>query len=229
MRLAIRRRSVSSWVSPGPRRPMPPFCRSRWVQPRTRRVDRCDSCASSTCSLPSKLRARCAKMSKINPLRSRTRRLVSFSRLRSWLGLRVWSTSTRSASCCIGAGPDFLGLARADEVLRIGPRPGGEHQARRPRCPRRRPAPGIRPCRADRRGARCRRRPKWRARHPGGVQTTAERRQSLVQVTRSERSSTAREIIRRWPVPSLRRLRRSAGARCAPARRSKWRACRPSD
>ena len=38
MRLAISRRSVSSWVSPGPRKPMPPFWRSRWVQPRTRRV-----------------------------------------------------------------------------------------------------------------------------------------------------------------------------------------------
>ena len=35
-------------VSPGPRRPIPPFCRSRWLQPRTSRVDRCSSCASST-------------------------------------------------------------------------------------------------------------------------------------------------------------------------------------
>ena len=86
MRLAIKRRSVSNWVSPGPRSPMPPFCRSRWVQPRTSRVARCDSCASSTCSLPSKLRARWAKISKIKPLRSNTRRPVSFSRLRSWLG-----------------------------------------------------------------------------------------------------------------------------------------------
>ena len=76
MRLPIRRRSVSSWVSPGPRRPMPPFWRSRWVQPRTRRVDRCRSCASSTSSLPSALRARCAKMSRMRPARSSTRRPI---------------------------------------------------------------------------------------------------------------------------------------------------------
>ena len=38
MRSRNRRRSVSSCVSPGPRRPIPPFCRSRWVQPRTSRV-----------------------------------------------------------------------------------------------------------------------------------------------------------------------------------------------
>ena len=37
-RSPMSRRSVSSCVSPGPRRPMPPFCRSRWVQPPTRRV-----------------------------------------------------------------------------------------------------------------------------------------------------------------------------------------------
>ncbi len=125
MRFAIRRRSVSSWVSPGPRKPMPPFCRSRWVQPRTRRVARCESCASSTCSLPSKLRARWAKMSKIKPLRSNTRRPVSFSRLRSWLGVRVWSTSTTSASFSSAqarissALPDptkYLGSGRAREA-----------------------------------------------------------------------------------------------------------------
>ena len=40
-RCPIRRRSVSSCVSPGPRKPMPPFCRSRWVQPPARRVERC--------------------------------------------------------------------------------------------------------------------------------------------------------------------------------------------
>ena len=50
----IRTRPIMpSWVSPGPRRPMLPFCCSRWVQPRTSWVDRCLSWASSTCNLPS--------------------------------------------------------------------------------------------------------------------------------------------------------------------------------
>ena len=71
--------------------------RSRWVQPRTRRVAMCLSCASSTCSLPSWLRARCAKMSRIRPVRSTTRRSSSFSRLRSCTGDSAWLTSTRSA------------------------------------------------------------------------------------------------------------------------------------
>src|SRR5690606_21604079 len=92
------RRSVSSWVSPGPRRPIePPRWRSRWVQPRTRRVAMCLSWASSTCSLPSWLRARWAKMSRIRPVRSTTRRSSAFSRLRSWPGVSGWFTSTRSA------------------------------------------------------------------------------------------------------------------------------------
>ncbi len=98
MRARSSRRSVSSWVSPGPRRPIPPFCRSRWVQPRTRRVLMCCSWASSTCSLPSWVRARWAKMSRIRPVRSSTRHSSSRSRLRSWLGLRAWLNMTISAS-----------------------------------------------------------------------------------------------------------------------------------
>ena len=98
MRFCNRRRSVSSWVSPGPRRPMaPPRWRSRWVQPRTSRVAMWRSCANSTCSLPSWLRARWAKMSRIRPVRSTTRRSSAFSRLRSWTGVSAWLTSTRSA------------------------------------------------------------------------------------------------------------------------------------
>jgi len=81
-RLPSRRRSVSSWVSPGPRRPIPPRWRSRWVQPRTSRVARCSSCASSTWSLPSWERARWAKMSRMRLLRSTTRAASARSRLR---------------------------------------------------------------------------------------------------------------------------------------------------
>src|SRR5690606_12999422 len=97
MRSRIKRRSTSSWVSPGPRRPMPPRWRSRWVQPRTSRLARCSSCASSTCSLPSCERARCAKMSRISPVRSTTRQATAFSRLRSCAGESAWFTTTRSA------------------------------------------------------------------------------------------------------------------------------------
>jgi len=129
MRLAIRRRSVSNWVSPGPRKPMPPFCRSRWVQPLTSRLARCESCASSTCSLPSKLRARCAKISKNQAVRSNTRRPVSFSRLRSWLGVRVWSNQNDIRVVFLCTGAYFLGLARSDEVLRIRTRARSKHQA----------------------------------------------------------------------------------------------------
>ena len=68
------RRSSSICFSPGPapQARSPPRCRSRWVHPRTRRVDRCCSLASSTCSLPSRLCARCAKMSRISAVRSST-------------------------------------------------------------------------------------------------------------------------------------------------------------
>ncbi len=97
-RVPISRRSVSSCVSPGPRKPMPPVCRSRWVQPRTSRVDRCCSCASSTCSLPSALCARCAKMSRIRLTRSTTRHCSARSRLRCCAPDSAWSKMTRSAS-----------------------------------------------------------------------------------------------------------------------------------
>ena len=39
IRSSISRRSISSWLSPGPpRKPKPPRCRSRWVHDRTRRL-----------------------------------------------------------------------------------------------------------------------------------------------------------------------------------------------
>ena len=76
---------------------MPPRWRSKCVQPRTRRVDKWRNCAISTCSLPSKERARCAKISRITPVRSSTRHSSSFSKLRSWAGDRLRSNSTTSA------------------------------------------------------------------------------------------------------------------------------------
>ena len=69
------RRSVSSLVSPGPRVPMPPPRRDSQSPEPTSRGIRYFSCASSTCSWPSRVRARRAKMSRISCVRSRTREL----------------------------------------------------------------------------------------------------------------------------------------------------------
>ena len=41
----------------------------------------------------------------------------------------------------LGAGADFLGLARADEILRVGPRAGGQHQSDAQGARPKRPAP----------------------------------------------------------------------------------------
>src|SRR5436189_4887231 len=51
------RRSVSSWLSPGPRVPMPPPVRDRCVQRRVSRGSWYSSCASSTWRRPSCVRA----------------------------------------------------------------------------------------------------------------------------------------------------------------------------
>ena len=72
MRSRISRRSVSSLVSPGPRVPMPPPCRERLLLMPESRGSRYLFCASSTCSLPSLVFARWAKMSRIRALRSST-------------------------------------------------------------------------------------------------------------------------------------------------------------
>ena len=52
MRCRIRRRSDSSFVSPGPRVPIPPPSRDSALLDPTRRGSRYFSCASSTCHLP---------------------------------------------------------------------------------------------------------------------------------------------------------------------------------
>ena len=74
-RVRARRRSVSSWLSPGPRVPTPPPRRSRCCHMPRMRGRLYSSCASSTWSLPSELRACCAKMSRISCVRSTTRAL----------------------------------------------------------------------------------------------------------------------------------------------------------
>ena len=96
MRSRTRRRSTSSCVSPGPRVPTPPPRRDRWVHCRVRRGRRYWSCASSTCILPSRLRARCAKMSRMSALRSMTLHESAFSRLRCCAGESASSKTTTS-------------------------------------------------------------------------------------------------------------------------------------
>ena len=81
------RRSVSSFVSPGPRVPMPPPSRESAAPLPERRGSMYLSCAISTCTLPARLCARWAKMSRISIVRSTTRTSVSFSRLRICVGV----------------------------------------------------------------------------------------------------------------------------------------------
>ena len=92
------RRSLSSWVSPGPRVPMAPSCRSRWVHMPIRRGSRYLYWASSTWSRPSRVRARWAKMSRIRAERSSTDTPRSSDKTLCWEGDRPLSKITMSAS-----------------------------------------------------------------------------------------------------------------------------------
>ena len=97
------RRSVSSCVSPGPRVPIgdePPEAvwRTRCVHIPVRRGSRYWYCASSTCSCPSRVRARWAKMSRIRPERSSTRTPSSSSSTRICDGESSLSNTARSQS-----------------------------------------------------------------------------------------------------------------------------------
>ena len=75
----------------------PPNCDMALPRP-VSRGSMYSSCASSTCNWPSRVRAWRAKMSRINCVRSSTRQGSAASRLRSCVGVRSWSKSTRSAS-----------------------------------------------------------------------------------------------------------------------------------
>ena len=86
IRVRMIRRSVSSWLSPGPREPMPPWVRDRWVHSRVSRGSWYSSWASSTWSRPSWVWAWSAKMSRISRLRSMTLTLSSSSSERCWAG-----------------------------------------------------------------------------------------------------------------------------------------------
>ena len=98
-RSRARRRPISSFVSPGPRPPMPPVRRlsasSRWPS----RGSVYFSCASSTCSLPSRVSARCAKMSRMSCVRSMTFRSVVAAIALACAGVRSQSKISVSMSC----------------------------------------------------------------------------------------------------------------------------------
>ena len=151
MRSRASRRSVSIWVSPGPRVPMPPSMRpaprrSRCVQSPRMRARLYSSWASSTWSLPSAEWAWSAKMSRMIAVRSITGTPSACSRLRSWRGSSSSSQATRLAS-------DVL-----DRLLELGElaacRSSGPDRAARG-AGRARPPPPRRRCaaaRAARRG-----------------------------------------------------------------------------
>ena len=124
----MRRRSISIFVSPGPRPPMPapPAARpptwrdSDSPHPRSRGSRYC-ICASSTCALPSLDRACCANMSRMSAVRSTTFTLTISSSWRSWPGVSSPSQITVSAPGPVHDVAELLSLARADVGRRVRP------------------------------------------------------------------------------------------------------------
>ena len=102
------RRLSSSWLSPGPREPIPPAWRLSIIPCPTKRGSRYLSWARCTCSLPSWLLALMAKISKISCIRSMTLTPKLSSRLTFWRGVRRLLTmtveiSSASTSCRISS------------------------------------------------------------------------------------------------------------------------------
>ena len=85
------------------------------------------SCASSTCHLPSRVRARRAKMSRISCVRSTTLRSTRSSMCRSCAGVSSLSKMTRSAANARALERELVELAAADERRGIGRRPLLDH------------------------------------------------------------------------------------------------------
>ena len=152
-----RRRPISSFVSPGPRPPMPPVRRESESSFWARRGIAYFSCASSTWSLPSRLSARWAKMSRMSCVRSMTLRSVCLAMPLACAGVSSRSKTSTLASSSHGPDDDLLELALAHHEPRIDAlaqlhdgvghlRPGGARELARaracsPRPRARRPAP----------------------------------------------------------------------------------------
>ncbi len=89
--------SISSFISPGPRPPIPPISLDMTLPFPVNRGNRYFSCASSTCTFPSLLWARRAKMSRISWERSITFNSVSSPIAFTWEGFSSWSKMSRVA------------------------------------------------------------------------------------------------------------------------------------
>ncbi len=110
MRSRARRRSTSSFVSPGPRPPMPPARRDISTPEPVRRGSTYLSCASSTWILPSRLCARWAKMSRMSCDRSTTLRSVAELIDRTCAGERSRSKMIMSTPSCVACTSSSLSL-----------------------------------------------------------------------------------------------------------------------
>ena len=144
MRVWMRRRSSSIFVSPGPREPMPAPPPPTWPpawrdidspQPR-RRGSRYSSCASSTCALPSRLLACWLKMSRMTAVRSMTLTFTTSSSARRWLGASSVSAITVSA-------PSAATTSRSSSALPLPRYVLGSGCGRRCRTPSSTTAPAV--------------------------------------------------------------------------------------
>ena len=141
------------------------------------------SCASSTCALPSRLRACRAKMSRINAVRSITFTPSRSSSERSCPGVSSWSRITESAPLRCTCVVHLLELAPSDVGRGVGLAAGSARPAR----PARR--------RRNRRAPRARRGPPRRSPDPTPT-STAFSRTAGRHVADSGDSSTCRSIGR---------------------------------
>ena len=80
------------------------------------------SWAISTWSLPSRVAARWAKMSRMSWVRSMnlSSAPVAAARERAWLGFRSWSRHQHVRTLAQGSDKDLIQLARPDEGARVG-------------------------------------------------------------------------------------------------------------
>ena len=99
---------------------MPPFCRERCVHIRVNRGRMCCSCAISICILPSRVRARWAKMSRISAVRSSTLQSKIRSKLRVCAGLNSSSKITVSTTSCLASSANSPALPLPMKVATCG-------------------------------------------------------------------------------------------------------------
>ena len=114
----IRRRSISSCFSPGPRNPIPPSIRERCVHCPFKRERLYCNCASSTCNLLCFVCACWAKISSINCDRSMIRFSVVLDKFLSCDGVRLSSKIMMFASSLLASEP--ISFAFPDPIKYAG-------------------------------------------------------------------------------------------------------------